>query len=107
MAIQFGRLVSKTGRSGQGCNGGTGIAISAAENPPSILRAIEKGIFAGTGPGEAELGQVGWTLFPLQLPAKLRVTTSSNILENGLHLSKANVNTTIRFRLVRDSWTRI
>jgi len=66
-----------------------GNAISAAENPPSILRAIER-VFRGTGPGEAELGQVGWNYFTL--PPSYGYYKQQYI-ENGLHPSKANVNT--------------
>jgi hypothetical protein len=66
-----------------------GNAISAAENPPSILRAIER-VFRGTGPGEAELGQVGWNYFTL--PPSYGYYKQQYI-ENGLHPSEANVNT--------------
>lgn len=64
-------------------------AIDAAENPPSILRAIEK-VFAGTGPGEAELGQVGWNYFTL--PPSYDYY-QEQFIQNGLNPSEANVNT--------------
>ncbi len=64
-------------------------AISAAENPPSIIRAIER-VFRGTGPGEAELGQVGWNYFTL--PPNYGYYQSTYI-QNGLRPSEANVNT--------------
>jgi len=64
-------------------------AISAAENPPSIIRAIERA-FTGTGSGEAELGQVGWNYFTL--PPSYGYYQSVYI-QNGLHPSEANVNT--------------
>jgi hypothetical protein len=64
-------------------------AISAAENPPSILNAIER-VFSGTGSGEAELGQVGWNYFTL--PPSYGYYKKQYI-ENGLHPSEANVNT--------------
>jgi hypothetical protein len=40
------------------------IADSPPSNPYAILNAIEK-VFSGTGPGEAELGLVGWNYFTL------------------------------------------
>jgi hypothetical protein len=64
-------------------------AINAAENPPSILKAIEQ-VFSGTGPGEAELGQVGWNYFTL--PPSYGYYQEQYI-QNGLHPSEANVNT--------------
>jgi hypothetical protein len=66
-----------------------GNAVSAAENPPSIIRGIEK-VFRGTGAGEAELGQVGWNYFTL--PPSYGYYKQQYI-ENGLHPSEANVNT--------------
>ena len=39
-------------------------AVVAAEHPPSIIQAIES-VFTGTGPGQAELGQVGANYFTL------------------------------------------
>jgi hypothetical protein len=39
-------------------------AISAAEKSPGDLGDIER-VFSGTGPGQAELGQVGWNYFTL------------------------------------------
>lgn len=64
-------------------------AISAAEKPPNILRAIEQ-VFRGTGPGEAELGQVGWNYFTL--PPSYGYYQNV-YLQNGLRPSEANVNT--------------
>ncbi len=64
-------------------------AISAAENPPTILRDIER-VFSGTGPGEAELGQVGWNYFTL--PPSYGYYQEQYI-QNGLRPSEANVNT--------------
>jgi hypothetical protein len=64
-------------------------AISAAENPPSILTAIEQ-VFNETGPGEAELGQVGANYFTL--PPGYGYYQSTYI-QNGLSPSEANVNT--------------
>jgi hypothetical protein len=64
-------------------------AISAAEKPPSILRSIER-VFRGTGPGEAELGQVGWNYFTL--PPSYGYYQSVYI-QNGLRPPEANVNT--------------
>jgi hypothetical protein len=64
-------------------------AVSAAEQPPSVIRDIERA-FAGTGPGEAELGQVGWNYFTL--PPSYGYYQAVYI-QNGLHPSKANVNT--------------
>jgi hypothetical protein len=64
-------------------------AISAAQNPPSLLQAIER-VFSGTGSGEAELGQVGWNYFTL--PPSYGYYQSVYI-QNGLSPSEANVNT--------------
>jgi hypothetical protein len=64
-------------------------AINAAENPPSILQGIEK-VFSGTGPGEAELGQVGWNYFTL--PPSYGYY-QAQFIQNGLSPSEANVNT--------------
>jgi len=66
-----------------------GNAIDAAENPPSILQAIER-VFSGTGPGEAELGQVGWNYFTL--PPSYGFY-QAQFIQNGLSPSEANVNT--------------
>ncbi|HEX8816750.1 MAG TPA: hypothetical protein VF753_14725 [Terriglobales bacterium] len=65
------------------------VAVAAAENPPSILRAIEK-TFAGTGSGQAELGQVGWNYFTL--PPSYGYYQAVYI-QNGLRPAEANVNT--------------
>jgi hypothetical protein len=64
-------------------------AISAAENPPDLLEAIES-VFSGSGPGEAELGQVGSNYFTL--PPSYGYYQSVYI-QNGLRPSEANVNT--------------
>src|ERR1039458_8572635 len=64
-------------------------AISAAEEPPGLLKAIER-VFSGTGPGEAELGQVGSNYFTL--PPSYGYYQSTYI-QNGLSPSEANVNT--------------
>ncbi len=66
-----------------------GNAVSAAENPPSIIRAIEQA-FRGTGLGQAELGQVGANYFTL--PPSYGYYQAQYI-QNGLHPSDANVNT--------------
>jgi len=64
-------------------------AIDAAENPPSILDAIEQA-FRGTGSGEAELGQVGSNYFTL--PPSYDYYQEQYI-QHGLDPSEANVNT--------------
>ena|SRR3984885_2293871 len=64
-------------------------AVDAAENPPSILKAIEQ-VFSGTGPGEAELGQVGWNYFTL--PPSYDYY-QEQFIQHGLSPSEANVNT--------------
>jgi hypothetical protein len=64
-------------------------AVMAAEHPPSIIQAIES-VFAGTGPGQAELGQVGANYFTL--PPSYGYYQAVYI-QNGLHPSEANVNT--------------
>jgi hypothetical protein len=64
-------------------------AINAAEEVPGLLTAIERA-FAGTGAGEAELGQVGWNYFTL--PPSYGYYQEQYI-GNGLHPSEANVNT--------------
>jgi hypothetical protein len=64
-------------------------AISAAEKSPGVLRAIEKA-FIGTGPGEAELGQVGWNYFTLPPSYGYYQSVYEH---NGLSPSEANVNT--------------
>jgi len=64
-------------------------AIVAAEHPPSILQAIES-VFTGTGPGQAELGQVGANYFTL--PPSYGYYQAVYI-QNGLHPTEANVNT--------------
>jgi hypothetical protein len=64
-------------------------AVVAAEHPPRIIQAIES-VFAGTGPGQAELGQVGANYFTL--PPSYGYYQAVYI-QNGLHPSEANVNT--------------
>jgi hypothetical protein len=66
-----------------------GNAIAAAEHPPTILQAIES-VFTGTGPGQAELGQVGANYFTL--PPSYGYYQDVYI-GHGLHPSEANVNT--------------
>lgn len=82
---QFAELL-KTGHAGLYEHGN---AIAAAENPPSILKAIERA-FRGTGPGQAELGQVGANYFTL--PPSYGFYQAQYI-QHGLHPSEANVNT--------------
>jgi hypothetical protein len=64
-------------------------AIDAAENPPSILDAIEQ-VFSGTGPGQAELGQVGWNYFTLPPSYDFY---QEQYIQHGLNPPEANVNT--------------
>jgi len=64
-------------------------AINAAEKSPDLLKAIEE-VFRGTGPGEAEPGQVGWNYFTL--PPSYDYYQKQYI-QNGLRPSQANVNT--------------
>jgi hypothetical protein len=64
-------------------------AIAAAEHPPGIIQAIES-VFTGTGPGQAELGQVGADYFTL--PPSYHYYQDVYI-GHGLHPSEANVNT--------------
>ena len=64
-------------------------AIVAAEKSPGDLGAIEQ-VFNGTGPGQAELGQVGSNYFTL--PASYGYYQSVYV-QNGLNPSEANVNT--------------
>lgn len=64
-------------------------AIVAAENPASIIRAIER-VFAATGPGQAELGQVGANYFTL--PPSYGYYQAVYI-QNGMHPSEANIDT--------------
>ena len=65
-------------------------AVAAADHPPNIIRAIES-VFAGTGTGQAELGQVGANYFTLPPSYGYYQTV---YIQNGLHPSEANVNTT-------------
>jgi len=64
-------------------------AIAAAEQPPSIIQAIEA-VFAGTGPGQAELGQVGADYFTL--PPSFGYYQDVYI-GHGLQPAEANINT--------------
>jgi hypothetical protein len=64
-------------------------AISAAEQSPGVLSAIEQ-VFSGTGPGQAELGQVGSNYFTL--PPSYGYYQSVYV-QNSLTPSEANVNT--------------
>jgi hypothetical protein len=64
-------------------------AISAAEKSAGLVESIED-VFAGTGAGEAELGQVGWNYFTL--PPSYGYYQEQYIL-HGLSPSEANVNT--------------
>jgi hypothetical protein len=64
-------------------------AVSAAANSAGLLESIEE-VFSGTGPGEAELGQVGWNYFTL--PPSYGYYQEQYV-EHGLSPSKANVNT--------------
>jgi hypothetical protein len=64
-------------------------AVSTAEQSPGVIGGIERA-FRGTGSGEAELGQVGWNYFTL--PPSYGYYQAVYI-QNGLHPSKANVNT--------------
>lgn len=64
-------------------------AVIAAEKPPTILEAIEQ-VFNGTGPGEAELGQVGSNYFTL--PPSYGFY-KAQFIEHGLRPAEANVNT--------------
>jgi hypothetical protein len=64
-------------------------AVVAAENPATIIQAIES-VFTGTGSGQAELGQVGANYFTL--PPSYGYYQAVYV-QNGLHPSEANVNT--------------
>jgi hypothetical protein len=66
-----------------------GNAIVAAEHSPTILEDIES-VFAGTGPGQAELGQVGANYFTL--PASDGYYQDVYI-GHGLHPTEANIDT--------------
>ncbi|MGB8150667.1 MAG: hypothetical protein WCE97_05675 [Candidatus Cybelea sp.] len=66
------------------------IADSAPSNPYAILNAIES-VFAGTGPGEAELGFVGSNYFTL--PAnRYSQYYQYQYVNSGLNPNAANVN---------------
>ncbi len=64
-------------------------AVAAAEGTPDVIRAIERA-FAGTGTGQAELGQVGWNYFTL--PPRYGYYKDVYI-KNGLHPTEANIDT--------------
>ncbi|HVI10378.1 MAG TPA: hypothetical protein VND65_18965 [Candidatus Binatia bacterium] len=64
-------------------------AVAAAEGAPDAIREIENA-FAGTGGGQAELGQEGWNYFTL--PPSYGFYTDV-YLGHGLHPGEANVNT--------------
>jgi hypothetical protein len=64
-------------------------AVAAAEQPPDLIQNIES-VFAGTGPGQAELGQVGWNYFTLPPSYGYYQAVYT---QNGLHPSEANVDT--------------
>lgn len=64
-------------------------AVAAAEGTPDAIREIEDA-FAGTGGGQAELGQVGWNYFTL--PASYGYYKDV-YLGHGLRPAEANVNT--------------
>ncbi len=73
---------------------GTAIAAAIADSPPSepfaILHAIES-LFAGTGPGEAELGLLGANYFTL--PAnRYSQYYQYQFVNSGLNPDAANVN---------------
>src|SRR5580658_5331045 len=82
---QFEKLL-KTGHVGLYEHGN---AISAAAQVPGLLEEIEQ-VFSGTGPGEAELGQVGWNYFTL--PPSYDYYQEQYV-QHGLNPSEANVNT--------------
>jgi hypothetical protein len=64
-------------------------AVIAAEKWAGVLGDIER-VFSRTGPGQAELGQVGANYFTL--PPSYGFYQSVYV-QNGLHPSEANVNT--------------
>ena len=64
-------------------------AVAAAEGTPDVIRAIESA-FAGTGTGQAELGQVGWNYFTL--PPSYGYYKDVYV-KNGLHPAEANIDT--------------
>jgi hypothetical protein len=64
-------------------------AIAASEEPPSVIQAVENA-FTGTGPGQAELGQVGANYFTL--PPSYGYYQAVYI-HNGLHPTEANIDT--------------
>ena len=70
------------------------IADSPSSNPYAILHAIEK-VFSATGPGEAELGLIGWNYFTL--PAKAYPSYYQyQYVKSGLSPNAANVNVPYR-----------
>jgi hypothetical protein len=64
-------------------------AVSAAAEIRGLLESIED-VFAATGPGEAELGQVGWNYFTL--PPSYGYYQEVYI-DHGLSPSEANIDT--------------
>jgi hypothetical protein len=64
-------------------------AVSAAARSVGLLESIVS-VFAATGPGEAELGQVGWNYFTL--PASYGYYQQQYI-DHGLSPAEANVDT--------------
>ncbi len=64
-------------------------AVAAAEQTPGVMQSIES-LFAGTGSGQAELGQVGWNYFTL--PPSYGYYQAV-FVQNGLHPTEANVDT--------------
>src|SRR5208282_2058841 len=88
-ALTYGNLFEELLKTGHVGLYEHGNAVSAAEAQPGILEAIEQ-VFSGTGPGQAELGQVGWNYFTL--PPSYGYYQEQYI-QNGLSPSEANVNT--------------
>jgi hypothetical protein len=64
-------------------------AVIAAERSPGLMRAIER-VFSASGPGQAELGQVGSNYFTLPPSYGYYQFVYE---QNGLSPSEANVNT--------------
>src|SRR5208282_396404 len=88
-ALTYGNLFEELLKTGHVGLYEHGNAVSAAEAQPGILKAIEQ-VFSGTGPGQAELGQVGWNYFTL--PPSYGYYQEQYI-QNGLSPTEANVNT--------------
>ncbi len=66
------------------------ISASPSSRPYAVLNAIES-VFAGTGPGEAELGLVGSNYFTL-LPSRYPEYYRYQYVESALNPDAANVN---------------